>query len=166
MLSFERKYRVRGRTLIGGDLFDFWVGPFFVGFFGVTTIFFSRHVAVVPAQHVADPCPVSEEHGRGGDPAGVAHGRRQAVGLVACHYYVPRFVHYEMRAVTELLAETLATRIAALESFAQAQAPASARTPARPGRAPAPGSPRGSARRSAGSPPGAGGPPRASNSSR
>jgi photosynthetic reaction center L subunit len=40
MLSFERKYRVRGGTLVGGDLFDFWVGPFFVGFFGVTTIFF------------------------------------------------------------------------------------------------------------------------------
>ncbi|ANB33388.1 photosynthetic reaction center subunit L [Rhodovulum sulfidophilum] len=41
LLSFERKYRVRGGTLIGGDLFDFWVGPFFVGFFGVTTIFFA-----------------------------------------------------------------------------------------------------------------------------
>ena len=41
MLSFERKYRVRGGTLIGGDLFDFWMGPFYVGFFGVTTIFFS-----------------------------------------------------------------------------------------------------------------------------
>jgi photosynthetic reaction center L subunit len=41
MLSFERKYRVRGGTLIGGDLFDFWLGPFYVGFFGVTTIFFS-----------------------------------------------------------------------------------------------------------------------------
>jgi len=41
MLSFERKYRVRGGTLVGGDLFDFWVGPFWVGFFGVTTIFFS-----------------------------------------------------------------------------------------------------------------------------
>jgi photosynthetic reaction center L subunit len=27
--------------LIGGDLFDFWVGPFYVGFFGVTTIFFA-----------------------------------------------------------------------------------------------------------------------------
>ena len=35
MLSFEKKYRVRGGTLIGGDLFDFWVGPFYVGFFGV-----------------------------------------------------------------------------------------------------------------------------------
>ncbi|MFO1090931.1 MAG: photosynthetic reaction center subunit L [Hyphomicrobiales bacterium] len=41
MLSFERKYRVRGGTLIGGDLFDFWIGPFYVGFFGVTTIFFA-----------------------------------------------------------------------------------------------------------------------------
>jgi photosynthetic reaction center L subunit len=41
MLSFERKYRVRGGTLLGGDLFDFWIGPFYVGFFGVTTIFFS-----------------------------------------------------------------------------------------------------------------------------
>lgn len=41
MLSFEHKYRVRGGTLVGGDLFDFWVGPFYVGFFGVTTIFFA-----------------------------------------------------------------------------------------------------------------------------
>jgi photosynthetic reaction center L subunit len=41
MLNFERKYRVRGGTLIGGDLFDFWVGPFYVGFFGVLTFFFS-----------------------------------------------------------------------------------------------------------------------------
>jgi photosynthetic reaction center L subunit len=31
LLSFERKYRVRGGTLIGGDLFDFWVGPFLCG---------------------------------------------------------------------------------------------------------------------------------------
>ena len=37
LLSFERKYRVRGGTLIGGDLFDFWIGPFYVGFFGVVT---------------------------------------------------------------------------------------------------------------------------------
>ena len=41
MLSFERKYRVRGGTLLGGDLFDFWVGPFYVGFFGVMTVFFT-----------------------------------------------------------------------------------------------------------------------------
>jgi len=41
LLSFERKYRVRGGTLLGGDLFDFWVGPFYVGFFGITTLFFS-----------------------------------------------------------------------------------------------------------------------------
>lgn len=41
LLSFERKYRVRGGTLIGGDLFDFWIGPFYVGFFGITTILFA-----------------------------------------------------------------------------------------------------------------------------
>jgi len=41
MLSFEKKYRVRGGTLLAGDLFDFWFGPFYVGFFGVTTIFFA-----------------------------------------------------------------------------------------------------------------------------
>ena len=41
LLSFERKYRIRGGTLLGGDLFDFWVGPFYVGFFGVTTVFFT-----------------------------------------------------------------------------------------------------------------------------
>ncbi len=41
LLSFERKYRVRGGTLLGGDLFDFWVGPFYVGFFGVTSVFFA-----------------------------------------------------------------------------------------------------------------------------
>ena len=41
LLSFERKYRVRGGTLIGGNLFDFWVGPFYVGFFGVSTAFFA-----------------------------------------------------------------------------------------------------------------------------
>ena len=41
LLSYEKKYRVRGGTLVGGDLFDFWVGPFYVGFFGVTTFFFA-----------------------------------------------------------------------------------------------------------------------------
>ena len=30
LLSFEKKYRVPGGTLIGRDLFDFWVGPFYV----------------------------------------------------------------------------------------------------------------------------------------
>lgn len=48
-------------------------------------------------------------------------------GLIACHHYEPRCVHYEMRAVCELLAETIATRIAALESFVQAQAELSVR---------------------------------------
>jgi len=41
MLSFEPKYRVRGGTLVCGDLFDFWIGPFYVGFFGVTAAFFA-----------------------------------------------------------------------------------------------------------------------------
>lgn len=42
-------------------------------------------------------------------------------GLIACHHYEPRFVHFELRAVCELLAEAVATRIVALESFAQSQ---------------------------------------------
>lgn len=42
-------------------------------------------------------------------------------GLIACHNYQPRFIHFELRAVCELLAEAMATRIAALESFAQSQ---------------------------------------------
>jgi photosynthetic reaction center L subunit len=41
MMSYEEKYRVRGGTLIGGDLFDWWIGPFYVGFFGVTTAIFA-----------------------------------------------------------------------------------------------------------------------------
>lgn len=48
-------------------------------------------------------------------------------GLVACHHYVPRRVQYEIRAMCEVLAETIATRIAALESFSQAQAELSVR---------------------------------------
>lgn len=43
-------------------------------------------------------------------------------GLISCHHYAPRFLHFEMRAVCELLAEVIGTRIAALESFAQGQA--------------------------------------------
>ena len=41
MLSYEHKYRVRGGALIGGDLFDFWVGPFYVGAFGVAAALFA-----------------------------------------------------------------------------------------------------------------------------
>ncbi|EJW12803.1 putative PAS/PAC sensor protein [Rhodovulum sp. PH10] len=48
-------------------------------------------------------------------------------GLVSCHHYVPRAVSFEVRAVCELLAEAVATRIAALESFVQAQAELSVR---------------------------------------
>ncbi len=42
-------------------------------------------------------------------------------GLIACHHYAARVVHFEGRAVSELLAEAVATRIAALESFVQSQ---------------------------------------------
>ncbi len=48
-------------------------------------------------------------------------------GLIACHHYEPRFVHFEERAVCELLSEAIATRIAALESFARGQAELSVR---------------------------------------
>jgi two-component system, chemotaxis family, sensor kinase Cph1 len=48
-------------------------------------------------------------------------------GLISCHHYVPRFIHFEKRAVCELLAEAVATRIAALESFFQAEAELSVR---------------------------------------
>ena len=43
-------------------------------------------------------------------------------GLIACHHYEPRFVHYEDRAMCELLAEFVAIRIATLESHTQGQA--------------------------------------------
>ena len=43
-------------------------------------------------------------------------------GLIACHHCEPRFVPYQVRAQCELLGEVVATRIAALESFAQAGA--------------------------------------------
>lgn len=42
-------------------------------------------------------------------------------GLISCHHYAPRTVYYEMRAICELLAETVATRLAALESFVQSE---------------------------------------------
>lgn len=48
-------------------------------------------------------------------------------GLISCHHYSPRFVQVEIRAACELLAEAIATRISALESFVQAQAELSAR---------------------------------------
>ncbi|SFP14501.1 photosynthetic reaction center subunit L [Tranquillimonas alkanivorans] len=41
ILSYEAKYRVRGGGLIPGTPFDFWIGPFYVGFFGFTTLVFS-----------------------------------------------------------------------------------------------------------------------------
>jgi light-regulated signal transduction histidine kinase (bacteriophytochrome) len=48
-------------------------------------------------------------------------------GLVACHHYAPREVHYPTRVLCELLAEAVSTRIATLESFAQSQSELSVR---------------------------------------
>lgn len=48
-------------------------------------------------------------------------------GLVACHHETPRRPSLAVRAAADLLAEALGTRIAALESFVQAQAELSVR---------------------------------------
>ncbi len=48
-------------------------------------------------------------------------------GLISCHNYSPKLLHFEMRAVCELLAEVIGTRIAALESFVQGQGQLSVR---------------------------------------
>lgn len=48
-------------------------------------------------------------------------------GLISCHHYSPKFVHFELRALCEVLAEAVSTRIAALETFAQARAEMSIR---------------------------------------
>jgi chemotaxis family two-component system sensor kinase Cph1 len=42
-------------------------------------------------------------------------------GLIACHHYSPRNLSYAVRAACELLAEVVATRIAAIENYAHAQ---------------------------------------------
>lgn len=42
-------------------------------------------------------------------------------GLIACHHYSPRDVPYPARAALELLAEVIATRIAAIENYVQSQ---------------------------------------------
>ncbi|GAC1620646.1 MAG: hypothetical protein NVS9B10_02600 [Nevskia sp.] len=42
-------------------------------------------------------------------------------GLIACHHYSPKLVSYATRAVLELLGEVIATRIAAIENYVQAQ---------------------------------------------
>jgi two-component system, chemotaxis family, sensor kinase Cph1 len=48
-------------------------------------------------------------------------------GLISCHHYSPRATQYELRVASELLAEAVATRIAALQGFAQVQAELSVR---------------------------------------
>ena len=42
-------------------------------------------------------------------------------GLIACHHYAPKVVSLEMRGLCEIVAELVATRVAALESFVQTQ---------------------------------------------
>jgi two-component system, chemotaxis family, sensor kinase Cph1 len=42
-------------------------------------------------------------------------------GLVACHHYSPRNLRFAVRAAADLLAEVIATRIAAIENYAHAQ---------------------------------------------
>ncbi|MCW8306825.1 GAF domain-containing protein [Acidiphilium sp. PA] len=51
----------------------------------------------------------------------------QLWGLIACHHYAPFFVAPDIRAACEFLAEAVATRIAAFESFVLAQAELAAR---------------------------------------
>jgi light-regulated signal transduction histidine kinase (bacteriophytochrome) len=48
-------------------------------------------------------------------------------GLISCHHYSQRVLQFEIKAVCELLAEAVATRISALESFVQAQVELSVR---------------------------------------
>lgn len=42
-------------------------------------------------------------------------------GLIACHHYGPLFIPFELRALSEIVAELVSTRIAALESFVHSQ---------------------------------------------
>jgi two-component system, chemotaxis family, sensor kinase Cph1 len=42
-------------------------------------------------------------------------------GLIACHHYAPRNLSFSVRAAAGLLAEVIATRIAAIENYAHAQ---------------------------------------------
>jgi light-regulated signal transduction histidine kinase (bacteriophytochrome) len=42
-------------------------------------------------------------------------------GLIACHHYTPRNLSFSLRTAAELLAEVIATRIAAIENYAHAQ---------------------------------------------
>jgi chemotaxis family two-component system sensor kinase Cph1 len=42
-------------------------------------------------------------------------------GLIACHHYAPRNLPYAVRAACELLGETIATRVGAIENYARAQ---------------------------------------------
>lgn len=42
-------------------------------------------------------------------------------GLIACHHYAPRRIHYAQRAAVDVLAEVMSTRIAAIENYVRTQ---------------------------------------------
>jgi photosynthetic reaction center L subunit len=102
--EFRKKVPRRGGTLIGGDLFDFWVGPFYVGFFGVTTIFFSilgTALILWGAALRADLEPLADQH-RAARPelrpgAGAAEGRRLWQLITVCA--IGAFVSWALREV-------------------------------------------------------------------
>jgi photosynthetic reaction center L subunit len=65
LLSFEKKYRVRGGTLIGGDLFDFWVGPFLRGLLrGHDSLFrlAGNHPDLLGRGHAGHVQPLDDQH--------------------------------------------------------------------------------------------------------
>jgi hypothetical protein len=81
----------------------------------------ARHVAVLPAQHVAAAPAVPEEHGRDRDAGGFAGARGQAVGPDRLPPLRAAQPAAAVRAACELLAEVVSTRIAAIENYAHAQ---------------------------------------------
>ncbi len=97
LLIFERKYRVRGGTLIAGDLFDFWVGPFYVGFFGVTTAFFATlGTALINYGAASDPPGTSADFDRPARPFLRIGARAAEAGraLADHHRLRPRGLHF------------------------------------------------------------------------
>ena len=53
--------------------------------------------------------------------ASIVH-RGELWGLIVCHHYAPRWVSYDVRATADVLAETMSTRIAVLDSYKRAEA--------------------------------------------
>ncbi len=91
--------------MLGGDLFDFWVGPFYVGFFGVTTIFFTvlgTLLIVWGAAHGADLEPLADQHRAAGSQlrAGArAAGAKAGFGSSSRSARIGAFVSWALRQV-------------------------------------------------------------------